>query len=121
MSIATDIVSLKIMSEVYKKRGLEDLLKMTCEYLEDEVPYIDWVGVYFFERNDELKLMAASNLENDLTWTSNGELKFPLKNSNNEAKGIMIVRSKEAIAFDVTDVSTLEAIAQSLGELSMAN
>ncbi|MCE7792269.1 GAF domain-containing protein [Salipaludibacillus sp. CUR1] len=121
MSIATDIASLKIMSKVYKRKELPEVLQTTAESLKEDVPYIDWVGIYYFERQEEMRLVAASNLEDHLEWEANGELKFPLKNSSNEAVGIMVVRSKEAIAFDVTDVSTLETIAQALGELSLAH
>jgi len=121
MSIATDIASLKIMSDVYKRKELPDLFQTTVQSLHECVPYIDWVGIYYFERQENMKLVAASDLKEDLTWEANGELKFPLKNSSNEAIGIMVVRSREAIAFDVTDVATLETIAQSLGEMSLAN
>ncbi|PYZ92393.1 GAF domain-containing protein [Salipaludibacillus keqinensis] len=121
MSIATDLASLKILSEVYKKKELSELLQMTTVALQEDVPYIDWVGIYYFEREETMRLMAASDVEDDLSWEANGELKFPLKNSSNEAVGIMVVRSREAIAFDVTDVKTLETIAQALGEMSMAN
>ncbi|WP_416148912.1 GAF domain-containing protein [Salipaludibacillus sp. HK11] len=121
MSIATDIASLKIMSDVYKRKELPELLQTTAESLQKEVSYIDWVGIYYFENPEKMSLVAASDLEEDLTWEANGELKFPLKNSSNEAVGILVVRSREAIAFDVTDVATLETIAQSLGEMSLAN
>ncbi|UTR13982.1 GAF domain-containing protein [Salipaludibacillus sp. LMS25] len=121
MSIATDIASLKIMSDVYKRKELPELLQTTATSLEENVPYIDWVGIYFFEREGKMTLAAASDIEEDLAWEANGELKFPLKNSSNEAVGIMVVRSREAIAFDVTDVSTLETIAHALGEMSFAN
>lgn len=109
------------MSDVYKRKELPDLFQTTVQSLHEYVPYIDWVGIYYFERQENMKLVAASDLEEDLTWEANGELKFPLKNSSNEAIGIMVVRSREAIAFDVTDVATLETIAQSLGEMSLAN
>lgn len=120
MSIATDIASLQIMAHVYKKASLQSILEKTCECLVNEVPYIDWVGIYLYEENEK-KLVAASNLENDLKWEMNGELTFPIKNSNGMEIGLLVVRSREVIAFDVTDISTLKDIAQAIGEESLVN
>ncbi|MBU9712859.1 GAF domain-containing protein [Evansella tamaricis] len=121
MSIPTDVASLQIMAEVFKKKNLHQILEKTVHSLVEQVPYIDWVGIYFYENESEVRLMAASNEEDDLQWESNGELKFPITSSDNESLGIMIVRTREAIAFDVTDVSTLETIASAIGELTFAN
>lgn len=120
MSIATDLASLQIMAHVYKKASLQSIFEKTCECLVNEVPYIDWVGIYLFEE-DQKTLVAASNMENDLQWEMNGELQFPIKNSNGTEIGLLVVRTKEVIAFDVTDVSTLEDIAQAIGEESLVN
>lgn len=120
MSIATDVASLQIMAHVYKKESLQSIFEKTCESLVSEVPYIDWVGIYIFQE-EASTLAAASNFEDDLQWESNGELKFPITNSTNEQIGVMVVRSRQAIAFDVTDVSTLETIAQAIGQESFAN
>ncbi|WP_096187882.1 GAF domain-containing protein [Evansella halocellulosilytica] len=121
MSFATDVASIHIMADVYKKKSLSEILQKTVNTLEETVPYIDWAGIYFYEEDSSVKLMAASNKEDDLRWESNSELKFPIKTSDEEQLGTLIVRTKEAIAFDVTDVSTLETIAQAIGETSFAN
>lgn len=121
MSIATDIVSLQIMAEVYKKKSLNEILEKTVHSLVKEVPYIDWVGIYFFENDSDAYLVACSDAENDLTWESNGELKFPIKSSDGDNLGIMIVKTKEPIAFDITDITTLETIATSIGELTLSH
>ena len=92
----------------------------TVESLVKQVPYIDWVGIFLFE-NTTRKLVAASNFEDDLQWESNGELKFPIMDSSENQIGLMVVRSKQAIAFDVTDVSTLETIASAIGQQCFAN
>ena len=120
MSIATDVASLQIMAHVYKKMSIQSIFEKTCDSLVSEVPYIDWVGILLFEEGNS-KLVAASDFENDLQWESNGELKFPISNSMGQQIGMMIVRSREAIAFDVTDVSTLETIAEAIGQESFAN
>ncbi|WP_367576402.1 GAF domain-containing protein [Shouchella clausii] len=114
LSIPTDIASLKIMAHVYKKKDVYSIFAKTVESLVDTVPYIDWVGIYMYENLDH-KLVAASCFENDLRWECNGELKFPVKNANSTEIGVMVVRTKEAIAFDVTDVATLETIASAIG------
>lgn len=120
MSIATDLASLQIMAHVYKKASMQSIFEKTCECLVNEVSYIDWVGIYLIEE-DQQRLVAASNMEDDLKWEMNGELKFPMKNSNGTQIGLLVVRSREAIAFDVTDVATLEDIAQAIVEESFAN
>lgn len=120
MSIPTDLASLQIMATVYKRESLDTIFNKTVESLVSEVPYIDWVGIYLYDNLDH-KLVAASNTEDNLRWECNGELKFPILNSMEEEIGLMIVRSRQAIAFDVTDVSTLETIAAAIGQESFAN
>ncbi|MFA9559750.1 GAF domain-containing protein [Evansella sp. AB-rgal1] len=121
MSIPTDVASLQIMAEVYKKKNLQDILEKTVNSLVEQVPYIHWAGIYFYDNASTVKLMAASDKEDDLTWESNSELKFPIKTSDQDNLGVLVVRTREAIAFDVTDVSTLETIAEAIGELGFAN
>ncbi|UCZ54072.1 GAF domain-containing protein [Bacillus shivajii] len=121
MSFATDVASIHIMADVYKKKSLTDILQKTVTTLHEKVPYIDWAGIYFYEDESSVKLMAASNEEDDFRWEANGELKFPIKAAEDKQLGVLIVRTKEAIAFDVTDLSTLETLAQAIGETSLAN
>ncbi len=120
LSICTDVASLKIMAHIYKRKNLHSIFTKTVESLIEHVPYIDWVGIYLYE-DSKLNVVAASDFENDLHWECNGELKFPLSNSSGEAIGMIIVRSLQAIAFDVTDVSTLETVAKAIGEESFFN
>ncbi|MCK0472459.1 GAF domain-containing protein [Halalkalibacter sp. APA_J-10(15)] len=120
MSIPTDIASLQIMAQVYKKESMQTIFEKTVESLVEQVLYIDWAGIYIYEQLDH-KLVAASSFEDDLKWECNGELKFPITNSSDEEIGMLIVRSRQPIAFDVTDVSTLETIATAIGQESFAN
>ncbi|WP_227938045.1 GAF domain-containing protein [Alkalihalobacillus deserti] len=120
MSIPTDVASLQIMAQVFKKESLNSIFNKTVESLVEQVPYIDWVGIYMYENLDH-KLVAASSFEDDLRWDCNGELKFPITNSTKDEIGMMVVRSRQPIAFDVTDVSTLETIAAAIGQQSYAN
>ena len=121
MSIPTDVASLQIMAEVYKKKSSQSVFEKTVKSLVQEVPYIDWVGIYLKSDDENLQLSAASDEEDDLGWEYNGQLKFPITNSVDQQIGVMIVRSKQAIAFDVTDVSTLETIAEAIGQISYSN
>ncbi|UOE94739.1 MULTISPECIES: GAF domain-containing protein [Bacillaceae] len=120
MSIATDVASLQIMAHVYKKAGLQSIFEKTVESLVEHVPYIDWAGIYVLE-DAHSKLVAASDFDDHLEWESNGRLKFPIKNSAGVQIGLLIVKSKQPIAFDITDVSTLETIAEAIGQESLAN
>ncbi|TMW70595.1 GAF domain-containing protein [Alteribacter natronophilus] len=121
MSIATDVASLKIMADIYQRKSLSDILQKTVDSLHEHVSYIDWAGIYFVENVDEARLMAASDEETDLSWESNAELKFPLEDAEKNILGVLVVKSREAICFDVTDVSTLEEIAAGLAEISFSN
>ncbi|MBP3952382.1 GAF domain-containing protein [Bacillus suaedae] len=120
MSIPTDVASLQIMAHVYKRESLQTIFNITVESLVEQVLYIDWVGIYMYENLDH-KLVAASNYDDDLRWECNGELKFPITNSMKEEIGMMVVRSRQPIAFDVTDISTLETIAAAIGQQSYSN
>ncbi|WP_059105815.1 hypothetical protein [Shouchella shacheensis] len=120
MSIPTDVASLKIMAHVYKQKETQSVFVKTVESLVDTVPYIDWVGIYVYENVDH-KLVAASCFQDDLRWECNSELKFPVTDSSNSEIGMMIVRTRESIAFDVTDVSTLETIATAIGQDCLVN
>lgn len=108
------------MAHIYQRKSLHSIFRKTVKSLVEHVPYIDWVGIYLYE-NSNLTLVAASDDENDLMWDCNGELKFPIINSLGEEIGLIVVRSLETIAFDVTDVSTLEEVAKAIGELSFSN
>ncbi len=120
LSIPTDIASLKIMAHVYKKQDTNYVFEKTVESLVETVPYIDWVGIYMYDDLNHT-LVAASCFSNDLRWECNGELKFPVKNAASTEIGMMIVRTKESIAFDVTDLSTLETIASAIAYDSQMN
>ncbi|TSB45207.1 GAF domain-containing protein [Alkalicoccobacillus porphyridii] len=120
MSIPTDVASLQIMAHVYKRQSAQSTFEKTVESLVRSVPYIDWVGIYLYEQLDH-KLVAASCFDDDLKWTCNGELKFPIKDSGDQEIGMMIVRSNQSIAFDVTDVSTLKTIAAAIGQETLVN
>lgn len=120
LSVSTDVASIQIMAEVLKKKNSKTVFEKTVSSLVEEVPYIDWVGIYLHSENHNLKLVTASS-DNDLSWDYNGELKFPITNSFQQQIGLIVVRSKQAIAFDITDVSTLETIAEAIGQITCSN
>lgn len=121
LSISTDVASIQIMADVFKKKSTQAVFEKTVNSLVQEVSYIDWVGIYLVSEDGSLQLSAASDEENDLGWECNGELKFPISNSIKEQIGLIVVRSKQAICFDVTDVSTLETIASAIGDICYSN
>ncbi|RXJ00341.1 GAF domain-containing protein [Anaerobacillus alkaliphilus] len=120
MSISTDVASLHIMADVFKKKDSKAVFEKTVKSLVDEVSYIDWVGIYLINADGNPQLTVSSDQENDLSWECNGELKFPITNSTQQI-GVLVVRSRQAICFDVTDVSTLETIAEAIGQICYAN
>jgi putative methionine-R-sulfoxide reductase with GAF domain len=109
------------MAEVFKKKNSQSVFEKTVKSLVDEVSYIDWVGIYLVSEDGSLQLTVASDEENDLGWECNGELKFPITNSTKQQIGVIVVRSKQAICFDVTDISTLETIAEAIGQVCCSN
>lgn len=121
MSISTDVASLQIMAEVFKTKSSQSVFEKTVNSLVKEVSYIDWVGIYLVSEDGSPQLAAASDEENDLGWEWNGELKFPITNSAKQQIGIIVVRSKQAICFDVTDVATLETVAEAIGQICYSN
>ncbi|OIJ13694.1 GAF domain-containing protein [Anaerobacillus alkalilacustris] len=121
MSISTDVASIQIMAEVYKKNSTQSVFEKTVNSLVQEVPYIDWVGIYLITEDQNLQLVESSDDADDLGWEYNGELKFPITNSMEQQIGLIVVRSKQAIAFDVTDVTTLETIAEAIGQICYSN
>ncbi|QKS70590.1 GAF domain-containing protein [Paenalkalicoccus suaedae] len=118
MSIATDIVSLKIMAEVYKKQDVSKILEAATSLLVEEVSYIDWCGIYLMETEKEATLIAASS-EQDSNWMQNSELRFQIP-GNNLHEAVLVVRSEERIAFDTRDIHTLENLSAALGDLWFA-
>lgn len=120
LSISTDVASIQIMAEVFKKKNSQSVFEKTVSSLVQEVPYIDWVGIYLITEDQNLQLVASSDTD-DLSWEYNGELKFPITNSSQQQVGLIVVRSKQAIAFDVTDVATLETIADAIGQICYSN
>ena len=92
MSIPTDVASLQIMAHVYQKNSAQSIYEKTVTSLVENVPYINWAGIYLYEQLDH-KLVAASSFENDIRWECNGELKFPIMNQEDKEIGLMLVRS----------------------------
>jgi|GEM_PF-5109665 len=114
MSIYTDIASIKIIAEVVTSQNLKKTLSNVVEHLHEKVQYFDWVGLYL-KQGDELVLEASSDLEENLNWETNAELRIPLIDQHQKDLGKIVVRSKQPICFDITDVSTLETLAKEIG------
>lgn len=114
MSIETDLASLEILAGVYKESDLRTTFAKVVQKLQEQVPYFDWVGVYI-QNGSDIQLEAASDYHQLLEWEANAELRIPIVCDHGEL-GRLVVRSKQPLCFDVTDVSTLETLAAEISK-----
>jgi putative methionine-R-sulfoxide reductase with GAF domain len=115
MSIQTDLASLAVLARVYRSPDRMTALQQAVQTLHKQVSYFDWVGL-FLEREGDYVLEASSNQNEQLTWEYNAELVIPLPGAEDKELGKIVVRSKQPICFDVTDVSTLKKVAEELSK-----
>ncbi|MDA3129885.1 GAF domain-containing protein [Aliibacillus thermotolerans] len=115
MSIATDLASIHILATVYKnKEKKADFLKKTVTSLTQKVDYIDWAEIFFIK--GEECLLAVSNSKPGVKKEDlQSKLVFPITKGRKKL-GYLVVKSRQWIVFDVTDVSTLEKVANELGQ-----
>jgi putative methionine-R-sulfoxide reductase with GAF domain len=113
MSIKTDLASIEIIADVYQSQDLRKTFADLVHTLHNQVSYFDWVGLYLHQGED-LVLEASSNIEDDLAWESNSELRIPIEDSLEQELGKIVVRSRQPICFDITDVSTLKTLASEI-------
>ncbi|WP_025028808.1 hypothetical protein [Caldalkalibacillus mannanilyticus] len=119
MSIHTDLASIKMIAQVLTSQDLKKTFAELVTHLQSNVQYFDWVGLYLTQ-GDELVLEAASDLEENLMWETNAELRIPISDLNSMELGKIVVRSHQPICFDMTDVTTLEKLAKEISaRLSM--
>ncbi|GAA0370891.1 GAF domain-containing protein [Bacillus horti] len=116
MSIKTDIASLEILAQVYQTTDMKETLQCLVRTLHEQVSYFDWVGLYL-NKGEQMVLEAASCTKDTLAWESNAELRIPIHKQEQEDMelGKLVVRSKQPICFDVTDLSTLKKLTSELG------
>ncbi|WP_202080948.1 GAF domain-containing protein [Caldalkalibacillus salinus] len=120
MSIQTDLASLEVIATVHQSSDMEDAIQQMVAKLQQDVPYFDWVGIYLYQGED-MVLKAASDMENQLTWESNSELRIPIEDESERQYGKIVVRSRQPICFDITDVSTLKTLAKELRQRLTVN
>ncbi|SDH42820.1 hypothetical protein SAMN05192534_105128 [Alteribacillus persepolensis] len=111
MSIATDLASIQILSSVYQSTNVNDTFHNTVHTLCNKVDYIDWAGIYLKEGEDTRLLVSTED-----KGSMQSQLAFPIKHNDTEV-GVLVVKSKQWIVFDVTDVSTLEKVTSELGKV----
>lgn len=114
MSIATDLASIHILATVYKNQEKKaDFLKQTVTALTQKVDYIDWAEIFLIE--EEECLLAVRNSKPGVKKQDlQSKLVFPIQ-AGNKKLGYLVVKSRQWIVFDVTDVFTLEKVANELG------
>lgn len=120
MSIKTDLASIEIIAEVHQSKDLRKSFQEMVHRLHQQVSYFDWVGLYLQE-GGELSLEAASDMENHLSWECNAELRIPIEDPNQEELGKLVVRSKQPVCFDITDISTLKTLAAEISQRLSVN
>lgn len=114
MSIATDLASIHVLSSIYRNNISAEACEQTVNTLCDKVEYIDWAGIYFHNEDEKVWSVHASSLPEE-TMTLQSQLTFPIKSREGTEIGTLVVKSRQWIVFDVTDVSTLEKVSNALG------
>ncbi|RSL31638.1 GAF domain-containing protein [Salibacterium salarium] len=115
MSIATDLASIRILGSVYQNPTISASISSAVHSLCHEVEYINWAGIYFYEEGEAVLHDYTSTEEHNVSMQS--QLSFPIYNKQEEI-GVLVVKSKQWIVFDVNDVPTLETVASEIGELT---
>ncbi|WP_042404069.1 hypothetical protein [Geomicrobium sp. JCM 19037] len=105
MSIATDLAAIKIVADLEKTNDQPKILKNTVDTLVESVQYIHYAALHVSNHQP----VIASDTDGDEYI---GSLSFTLGKKEDDGK--LVVRTKENIAFDVTDLSTLQTIADRL-------
>ncbi|MBM7634807.1 MULTISPECIES: hypothetical protein [Geomicrobium] len=106
MSIATDIAAIKIVAELEKNNKHPRFLEETVHTLVERVNYIHYAALHL---GDDKPIVASDCDEDEYI----GSLSFAI--GENEDNGKLVVRTKETVAFDVTDLSTLQTVADRIG------
>ncbi|MGY4690562.1 GAF domain-containing protein [Salibacterium sp. K-3] len=114
MSIATDLATIRILGSFYQSGTSSSPLSQTVESLCRDVDYINWAGVYFHE-GEHTVLHAWAGTDSDEA-VMQSQLAFPIHDQNGTETGVLIVKSKQWIVFDVNDVPTLETVAAEIGK-----
>ncbi|SFP57536.1 hypothetical protein [Salibacterium halotolerans] len=113
MSIATDLATIRILGTLHQSIASPPL-SQTVETLCREVEYINWAGVYFYEGEDTLlAAYAGTDSEDDVMQS---RLAFPIHKPDGTETGVLVVKSRQWIVFDVNDVPTLETVAAEIGK-----
>ncbi|MDQ0340060.1 putative methionine-R-sulfoxide reductase with GAF domain [Caldalkalibacillus uzonensis] len=116
MSIRTDVASLAALAKVLRNRNLNQSFADVVRTLQKQVPYFDWVGVYLRQGNAS-ELVAASDQDKQLEWEANAELRIPIEDQVQQQElGKIVVKSRDPLCFDMTDVSTLQTLAHELSQ-----
>ncbi|SFM03510.1 hypothetical protein [Salibacterium qingdaonense] len=113
MTIATDLATIRILGSLHQSLT-DSPLSETVGTLCREVDYIDWAGIYFYEEGQTKLAASASTDSEDAALQS--RLGFPIHLPDGTETGVLVVKSRQWIVFDVNDVPTLETIASEIGK-----
>ncbi|MDQ0300816.1 putative methionine-R-sulfoxide reductase with GAF domain [Salibacterium salarium] len=115
MSIATDLASIRIIGSINQNHSTSASISNAVHSLCNEVDYINWAGIYFYEEGDAVLQDYMTTEKHNTTMQS--QLAFPIQQAEKEV-GVLVVKSKQWIVFDVNDVPTLETVASEIGQLA---
>lgn len=113
MSVSTDIASLEIIAAVSKCRSLDEASNYLVHTLQKHVAHFDWVGLYLINEG-EFELIASAGEEFPYPSQRKEILQVPILSLNGDLLGKITVTSKKKVAFDQTDYTTLETLAEEL-------
>lgn len=120
MSIKTDVASLEVLAKVHQSENLIETFEDMVHTLQTKVSYFDWVGIYMLE-GDESILKAASDMKSDMDWEANSELRIPIETATEQPLGKIVVKSRQLICFDQTDITTLQTLAAEISKRLSVN
>ncbi|QDI92740.1 hypothetical protein EPH95_17385 [Salicibibacter halophilus] len=112
MSVSTDLAAIRIIADTTQNKNISTVLQQALKALVDNVAYIHYAA-WFKEDTAEVSISSNSN------DTYAGTLSFPVsENEGGEEIGKLVVATKESVAFDVTDLTTLQEVANHIAQWS---
>ncbi|WP_018923380.1 hypothetical protein [Salsuginibacillus kocurii] len=113
MSVATDLLSLRVLGEALKAGGQQDGYQLAVQKLVNDSYSIEWAGIYL-SSGQEANLQASSDEESPAFDESKTTYTFPLINEEEVEKGSLVIHTAETDSLEKEDITTLQTLAQKL-------
>ncbi|CAM3831874.1 hypothetical protein [Alkalicoccus chagannorensis] len=111
MSSSTQLVSYKIMMDVYQRADRSDILQHAADLLRETVPAIQWCAIYCL--NDGSQLACCSDKSKD---EHAPVLRFPISWKGSTTSELHI---QEASPLSAEDMEQLQSLADALGGMGL--